>query len=93
MNRSKKKAQRIHARRRAMERFGLNLTEKVRSEIIDKIRNNESQPLERSSPIKSIHAVRYDGEVYAVVYDKRRKELASLLPREYLDRFTDELTV
>jgi len=76
----KQKAQRIHARRRAAERYGITLDSELRNALIAEIQRGVTTIMFRQSLRVSIHRVDLDGRVYRVVYDKRRKELVTFLP-------------
>jgi hypothetical protein len=80
--RSKAKAQQVHARRRAAERYSVVLSDSVRGSIVHAIQTNRTRLVERQSLRVSIHDVTLDdGLVIRVVYDRRTKQLASVLPR------------
>lgn len=79
---SKKTSERMHAKKRAQERYGLNLTKEVRRNIRDKIRKNDGKFLERQSRRVTLWEVEYDCVKYKVVYDKLRGEIVTFLPNE-----------
>lgn len=81
MNR-KKRNERIHAKKRAKERFNLDLTSKLRRLIVNKIQNRESTLIEIKSNTRTLHKVKVKGEDYIVVYDKKRQEIVTFLPNE-----------
>lgn len=72
----KTKALRAHARRRALQRYDIELTRTLRNEIIQKIQRNESVHLETQSNRVSVHLVNQ----MRVVYDRLRKEIVTVLP-------------
>lgn len=76
MTKTKARAQRQHAKRRAAERYGIELTARRRREIIAGIHSHKYQFVERQSHRISVFLV--DG--VRVVYDRQRKELVTFLP-------------
>lgn len=79
---SKAKAQRRHARQRAMERYGIEVGRSTRTAVIDAIQSGRSTVVNRTSLRTTVHDVTLpDGDVVRVVYDKHRKEIATFLPR------------
>lgn len=77
---SKKRAQRIHAKRRCRERYGISLGRKKYYEIIRMIRSGNSQVVKRKSNRTTIHNIKYKGLDMTVVYDKKRGQIATFLP-------------
>lgn len=78
---TKKEAQVIHAKRRALERYGLHANAAVRRELVSKIRNQEAELLERQSLRVGKYKLEHDGEEYTVIYDRKRKTIVTFLPR------------
>ena len=76
----KDKALRVHSRRRAYERYGIELGPASRKAIVGAIQGGLSRPVERQSLRVTVHDVEFDGGVVRVVYDSRRKELVTFLP-------------
>lgn len=85
----KAEAQNRHAKRRALERYGIDLNRHKRQEIINKIHNGIAVLVRKQSHRVSIFSVKFEGQEVIVVYDKQRKTLASFLPLEakYEDTF------
>jgi hypothetical protein len=78
---TKRESQRKHARMRARERYGIEVGEFTRNEIIRKIRSGDSTRAWRTSNRVVVHDVELsDGMVVRVAYDNTRKEIASFLP-------------
>lgn len=73
-------AQRLHAKKRASQRFGLALTTADLRQIAESIRRGNSTPIERQSNRVTLHRVEFKGEQYRVVYDRKRKEIVTFLP-------------
>ena len=81
----KKKSERIHAKRRALERYDLNLTKVVRNQIKSKIQKNDGTFLYRQSRRVTIWEVAHENKMYKVVYDTLRGEIVTFLPQETED--------
>lgn len=79
--RSKKLAERAHARRRAFERYGINVGRATREQIIAQIRSGQSVYVRRSSLRVTVHDVTLsDGFKVRVCYDTQRGEIVTFLP-------------
>jgi hypothetical protein len=78
----KKKAERIHSQRRALERNNLNLTSDVRNILRGQIKKNKGKFLYRESRRVTVWEVAHQEQKYKVVYDKLRKEIVTFLPLE-----------
>lgn len=76
----KAKAQRQHASRRAQERYGQALGRRAQARIIEAIQRGDSTIAWRTSLRASVHDVNIEGMTYRVVYDAKRKTIASFLP-------------
>jgi hypothetical protein len=72
--------QQRHAMRRAVERYNLFLQPTGIREIVNMIRRGEGVFLRRTSCNRTVWQVTYHECQLVVVYDKRRKMLASVLP-------------
>jgi len=83
-NKSKSKCQNMHAKRRAMERFGINLNIE---QLVKEIQQQQLTFLERQSNIKTLWYKELEGIKVVVVYDSMRKQIATVMPyRYYLER-------
>jgi hypothetical protein len=81
---NKAKAERTHARRRAAERYGIELGASTRGEIVAKIRGGKSAFVKRQSLRVAIHDVTLgDGTTVRVVWDKQRAEIVTFLERDW----------
>lgn len=72
-----------HARRRALERYGVQLTKELRREIIRAIGSGDEKRrtlVKRESLNRKIFDVPISGRTYRVVYDCRRSAIATFLP-------------
>lgn len=79
---NKKRSQNIHAKRRALERHNINLNRKVRQEVISDIQNGNARFLGRYSNTRSLFLVNIEGKEVKVVYDKLRKNIATVLSED-----------
>jgi hypothetical protein len=77
---TKAAAERRHARRRAFERYGLELNMRTRRGIVEAIRTGRSRPVRRGSNRTTVHDVDVAGTTVRVVYDSERGELVTFLP-------------
>src|SRR5438045_2427999 len=81
----KAKAQRRHARRRALERFGLELNRKHLREIVGAIQAQKAELIRQQSLRVSLYRTWVlDQEVF-VIYDRRRKEIVTFLTRAQVE--------
>jgi hypothetical protein len=78
---SKHKAQILHARRRAKERFDLELTPKLRRQLIADIQAGRAWFVYRQSNRVSIWRVAVGKLTARVVYDSVRKSIVTFLPK------------
>lgn len=79
---NKKKAEQRHSKRRAQERYGLDLTKAIRDALRGKIKKQKGKFLYRRSRRVSVWQVTHQAETYKIVYDKQRKEIVTFLPNE-----------
>lgn len=86
---SKKIAQRIHAKRRAAERYGLALNKEQYDQMNELARS--ATVLERQSNRLTIRRIVMDGSPIRVVYDASRHQIVTFLPQKRRD-FDDDLS-
>lgn len=79
---SKKLAQRIHAKKRLEERYGLTVNRKELREIISLIQGGNACFLERKSTRVTKWQLQYKGRDIIALYDKNRKNLITVLPQK-----------
>jgi hypothetical protein len=80
---SKKKAQQVHARRRARERYNVYLSNDDLDEMCRAIQGGETEAIERQSNRVTVHRVTMpNGASARAVYDSKRKQVVTFLPRE-----------
>ena len=88
--RKKKISQIIHAKRRAWERYDVNLSQRDVAVIIRAIRSNDpskAQFFMKQSNRVSIYIVNWGGNMIPFVYDKIRKSIVTALPQEAIERY------
>ena len=88
---SKKLSERVHARRRAMQRYGITFGRERRSALVRAIQTDKAVFLRAFSNRSKAFAVFYEENWYAVVYDNQRKEIITFLPPEFLERYRSRL--
>ncbi len=71
---------REHSKRRASERYQVNLNGKDLRSIVKLIQANKGQFIERRSLDRSTWEVEYNEQVFRVVYSKRHKTIVTVLP-------------
>lgn len=77
---TKKQAQRIHAKKRFLERYRLDFTKELRREFVRIIQDGRARCLATQSNRISIFSVPYEGRWFEVVYDKTRHQVVTCLP-------------
>ena len=79
---SKKIAERKHGTKRALQRYSIHLTRQIRTQIIGKIQHKDGVFIGKISNRMTIWKISTpDCSEVIVVYDKKRKELVTFLPR------------
>jgi hypothetical protein len=71
-----------HAKKRAAERYHIDLNRDARQEIVRKIQHNEAEFVGKQSNNRSFWRVEHGGESLNVVYDKQRSTMCTVLPKE-----------
>lgn len=84
---SKAKCQTIHARRRAIERYGVELDVKA---AVMQIKTGIARFLEKQSLRVSVFEIVQNGVIFPVVYDRYRQTIVTCLPQEYQPTPPDE---
>ena len=82
---NKKTSERIHAKRRALQRYNLEFTKKVRNQIKSKIQSNGAKFLHRQSRRVTVWEIDHENRKFKVVYDTMRGEIVTFLPLEQED--------
>jgi hypothetical protein len=71
---------RLHSKMRAQRRYGITLNREKYSEIVNAIKIGANRGRAVSNN-RSLHIAEVDGVKMLVVYDKKRKELITVLPQ------------
>jgi len=75
----KSTCQKKHFKRRATERFGLDINKQIQKEIIARIKKNQTVMLFKQSNRVSHYLITYKGVDFVVVYDRHRGNLVTAL--------------
>lgn len=80
----------LHSMQRCRERYGIELTRQDYAQIIQLIRDKQtelgwSKFLHRFSAAKSAHHVKWNTTEFLVIYHKKRKRIVTFLPWEDVD--------
>lgn len=92
MNKQKARAQRKHAKARALERFDLEVTDRDLGEMVRQIQSGEAQFVRKQSLRVSVFKVVVQDKPLIAVYDKKRNTIATVYPiqwEEHNDREID----
>lgn len=81
----KRSCQTSHFKRRFLERYGIDPNRDMRQQILTQIQTGRSSLIHAQSLRVSIHAVWVDEQRYPIVYDRLRKSLVTVLPKECLN--------
>lgn len=86
---------RAHVRRRARDRYGVRLVRDDLEAIVDQIVDNDGRAwfVKKQSNRVSHWLVLYRGEMLAVVYDKNRRELATVLPATVAKQYAQQVGI
>mgnify|MGYP006189081269 CR=1 FL=1 len=79
---TKKRQQRRHAQKRALQRYGIDLTKSTRDALIKRIQSGDYEFCEKQSNRVTHFVMKLDGELVRLVYDKLRREIVTFLPSE-----------
>ena len=77
---TKKAAQRVHATRRAYERYGLDLHRRDIDALVRMIQRGNGVCIGKSSNRVTLWELEYAGNRLPVVYDRKRKTIVTVLP-------------
>lgn len=77
----KKLAQRVHAKRRAEQRYGISMNRDSLRQLIVQIQAGKARVLERQSLRVSVLELCIDGNPIPLVYDHKRKTIVTFLPK------------
>jgi len=74
-----------HSKKRAKERYNINLTKADAVRIIELIQKERTKPVRSLSLRKKVHLVHYNNQDIFVVYCKKTKTILTLLPKENIE--------
>lgn len=74
--------QRIHAKRRFLERYGMTFSTRDLDAIVSQIKTGQASFISRQSLRVTIWDVFYCGTLMRVVYDKNTKNIVTVFPHE-----------
>ncbi len=76
----KKLNQRVHAKRRATQRYGIKFNRESYNQIIDLIQSGKATTISRRSNRISEKVVTYNGQEIHLIYDSLRHTIVTFLP-------------
>ena len=76
--------QKIHAKKRAQERFGVNLTSEEYEALCKTIKNNGAHLIKKLSNTRSIFNLCHKGKDLFAVYNKTTGRIVTFLSLEYV---------
>jgi hypothetical protein len=80
MGRSKAVCQQLHARRRALERYGIGFNKAMRRQMLEMIERHQTTLLSKQSARVSLREAVLEGRQVRFVYDRKRKRVVTFLP-------------
>ncbi len=79
------KKQRNHSKLRVAQRYGVSYSKYMKQILVKNIQEGSHAVfLRKPSKNTSMFAVYYEGEWFAVIYDRNTKEISTFLPRNFL---------
>lgn len=75
----KKTCQNSHARRRALERFGLNMGPVRHAKLVRDVQSGAARFVERQSNRVTVWDADLDGHTVRIIYDGSRKQIVTFL--------------
>ena len=91
---SKAESERIHLRRRSLERLGKRLSRAKIKTVTQKLHEKDPAQVKllwQTSLTRKVYAVKLDGRWLPVAYSKKTKQPITVLPLEVLDEYQDLL--
>jgi hypothetical protein len=73
---------RKHAKRRAFERYGLELNKADYNACVKIIQDAQSEPILEQSNTRTWHKIKYKDKEALVVYDRKRHGIVTFLPKD-----------
>ncbi len=83
---NKSRAQTIHAKKRAKQRYNISLNAGSYKALIKLVHNQKAQTLYRQSLRISIKMIEYENKTLYFVYDNKRKKIVTFLTEDQLDK-------
>lgn len=77
---SKRASNHRHAKRRAAERYGLNMIQRLHRQIVQQIQAGQATPQGRLTNTRTRFEVEVEGQRPRVIYDRVQKNLVTILP-------------
>jgi hypothetical protein len=90
-NRDKKLCEIIHAKRRFLERYGVEVNDADLTDMVTQIRTGSARFLWKDTNTRTLFRVKVRGNVADVVYDNLRGVIVTALPLMNLDQTTELL--
>jgi len=81
-----------HAKRRALEIYGIDFGPRTREFFVNSIQNNRAILLEKTSRTRGAFAVDYKDSWIPVIYDEKIKNIITFLPPEDLVPYQERLS-
>lgn len=78
--RSKRQINHLHAKRRAMQRYGLDLNKSLHKQLAQAIRDGHATFVKRRSRTRTVWLVELEGRKIRAVYDSNQHNLVTVLP-------------
>lgn len=75
----KRRSEKLHAKKRAKQRYKIDLSHEEYEALCRQIRDGESIFVKKQSNTRTIHDVTYKNKVMRAVYDKLRKCIVTFL--------------
>lgn len=80
---TKAQRSREHSKKRAALRYGITLNREKYAQVIEQIRTGQYEGKKKRSNNRWLYVLEVDGKDMLVVYDKKRHELITVLPKEH----------
>ena len=90
---NKRHSQRVHARQRFQERFGIDLNQAKRQEIVGMIKGRKATFILHQTNRMSLWDVALDHQVIRVAYDQTRQEVVTAMWPFAIPEWVDNLEV
>lgn len=81
-----KRAYKLHSHKRAIQRYGIDLSKQTRKEILEMIRTGQSGRNKKLTNTRTLHEVKLNGNTFFVVYSKTVKEIVTCLEQHHAER-------